>query len=180
LSISAISRRYAKALVDLGAEQKMVERYGDELSRISSLMNSEDMLRLILESPTFPMEKKAAILADVQATLKFSDGMKKFLGLLLEKDRLRYLPQIEGNYRDFADELSGILRARITSAAELSDAQCKAIGSSLENQTGKKVRLTVQLDPSLIGGIKAEIGGREFDGSIRTQLNRIEDTLKKG
>lgn len=180
MSISAISRRYAKALVDLGAEQKMVERYGDELARFSSLMESEDMLRLILESPTFPMEKKAAILSDLQATLQVSDGMKKFLGLLLEKDRLRFLPQIEGNYRDFADELSGVLRARITSAAALTDSQCKAIGAGLEKQTGKKVQLSVQLDPSLIGGIKAEIGGKEFDGSIRTQLNRIEDTLKKG
>lgn len=180
MSISAISRRYAKALVNLGAEQKMVERYGDELTKVSSILAAEDTLRLIVESPTFPMEKKTAILTDLSALLQLSDGMKNFLGLLLEKDRLRYLPQIEGNYRDFADELSGTLRARITSAAELTDAQRDAIGAGLEKQTGKKVQLKVHLDPSLIGGIKAEIGGKEFDGSIRTQLNRIEDTLKKG
>jgi F-type H+-transporting ATPase subunit delta len=72
------------------------------------------------------------------------------------------------------------VRAQITSAVELDQGQCREIQSGLEKQTGKKVELKVQLDPSLIGGIQAEIGGKVFDGSIKTQLKRIEDTLKKG
>jgi len=180
LSSSAIGRRYAKALVDLGAEQQMVERYGEELSWASSLLAREELLRLIMESPTFPMKKKAAILTDLSESLQLGEGLRNFLGLLLEKDRLRYLPQIQMNYREFADERSGVLRTRITSAAELSAGQQKAIGSGLEKMTGRKVVLKVETDSALIGGIKAEIGGKVFDGSIRTQLNRIEDTLKKG
>ncbi len=180
MSISAISRRYAKALVDLGVEQKLVEQYGDELAQVSSVLTSQNQLRLILESPSFPAEKKSAILTDLVKSMKLSAGMKSFLGLLLTKDRLKYLPQIEGNYSRLADELSGTLRARIHTAAELDESQQKAIKSALEKQTGKKIHLSVDLDPSLIGGIKAEIGGKVFDGSIQTQLKRIEDTLKKG
>jgi len=180
LSSSAISKRYAKALVDLGAEQKMVERYGDELARVSSAFAAESALRLILESPTFPAEKKTAILVDLTEKLQLSGGMKSFLGLLLAKDRIQYLAQIEGNYRQLADELSGILRARIISAAELDAGQCATIRSGLENQSGKKVELKVDIEPSLIGGVQVEIGGKVFDGSIKTQLKRIEDTLKKG
>ncbi|BCR02953.1 ATP synthase subunit delta [Desulfuromonas versatilis] len=180
MSISAISRRYAKALVDLGAEQKMVGRYAEELATVGSLLEREELLRLILESPSFPQEKKSTILADVIASMKLSAGMAKFLGLLLAKDRLRYLPQIQGNYRAFADELSGVLRARLSSASELAPEQRQAIQKDLEKQTGKKVELTVDIDPALIGGLKAEFGGKVFDGSIRTQLKRIEDTLKKG
>jgi F-type H+-transporting ATPase subunit delta len=76
--------------------------------------------------------------------------------------------------------LSGILRARVTSAGELGVKDKKAIGDELEKQTGKKVELTVDVDASLIGGLRTEIGGRLFDGSIKTQLKRIENTLTKG
>jgi F-type H+-transporting ATPase subunit delta len=180
LSISAISRRYAKALVEMGAGQKMVERYGDELGNVSSAFAVEEYLRLILESPTFSMEKKKAILADLMKALELSPGMQNFLGLLLEKDRLKFLPQIEKDYRRFADELSGVLRARVISAAELGKEQRAAIGAGLAGKTGRKVELKVDIDPSLIGGIQVEVGGKVFDGSVRTQLRRIEDTLKKG
>lgn len=179
MSISAISRRYAKALVELGAERKMVEGFGEELGKVNAAFAVGPM-RLLMESPTFAPEKKAAILSDLGKTLDLSEGMKNFLGLLLEKDRLRYLPQIEADYRSFADELSGILRASVAAAAELPEPQRAAIKGTLEKQTGKRVELRTEVDPSLIGGIQVKIGGKLFDGSLKTQLKRIEDTLKKG
>jgi F-type H+-transporting ATPase subunit delta len=180
LSESAISRRYAKALVGLATEQGQVEQFGEELGRVSGAFATDDYLRQLMISPTFPLKKKSAILADLAQALDLSVSMRNFFGLLLEKDRLKYLEQIKGNYRSFADELSGILRARITTAVELREGQQEAIKSQLQEQTGKRVKLKVRLDPSLIGGLQAEIGGRVFDGSVRTQLKRIEDTLTKG
>ncbi|WP_432822377.1 ATP synthase F1 subunit delta [Trichloromonas sp.] len=158
----------------------MVEAYGQELAGVKSLFASEDFLRLILESPSFPMEKKSAVLTELGDSMSLSDGMKRFLGLLLAKGRLKYLPQIEAQYKGFADELSGVLRAHIVSASKLNQTQKKAIGAGLEEKTGKKIELTVSVDASLIGGLQANVGGKIFDGSIRTQLKRIEDTLKKG
>jgi F-type H+-transporting ATPase subunit delta len=180
LSISAVSRRYAKALVSLGAEQQKVEDYGKELSRVASVFAAEGRLRQILESPTYPLAKKADILSELTRTLGLSAGVAKFLRLLLEKDRLRFFPQIESDYRKLADDLSGILRARIISAATLDQNQRQAMKAGLEKQTGKKVELQVQVDPALIGGVRVEIGGKVFDSSLKTQLNRIEDTIKKG
>jgi len=180
LSVSAISKRYAKALVSIGAEQQMVERFSEELAALRGALSAEKFLRLILESPTFPLQKKSAILSDLIAALKFSDGMRNFLGLLLEKDRLQYLGQIEGDYRALADDLSGTMRATVHTAAELTGAQQDDVRKALEKQTGKKVVLSVAVDPELIGGIQVEIGGKLFDGSLATQLKRIEETLKKG
>jgi len=180
LSVSAIAKRYAKALVTLGSEQKMVATYGQELTDMKELLTKETMLRLFLESPSFPMEKKAAILKDLVEAGNLSDGMRRFLGLLLTKGRLKLLPQIESQYRYFADELAGILRAQIYSAAKLNQTQKKAIGAGLEQLTGKKVEVTVNVRSALIGGLQANIDGKIFDGSIKTQLKRIEDTLKKG
>ncbi len=180
MSNSAISIRYAKALLSIGKEQGQVEPYADELMSVATVMSEQDLLRLLLDSPTFPVEKKSAIMNDVAAAMKLSDGMVTFLGLLVEKGRISQLPQISENYRKFADDLSGIVRATLTSANSLDDKTNEAIRSGLEKQTGKKVVLNLSVDPELIGGVKAEMGGKLFDGSVKTQLKQIAATLAKG
>lgn len=180
MSVSALTRRYAKALVELGVEQQAVDQYGDELAQVKAVLAQEDLLRQLLDSPTLALQKKQAMVADLAKSLSLSEGLCKFLGLLIDKDRLRYLGQIEETYRTLADERSGILSARITAAIELDDTQQQAIAASLEKQTGMQVAVTVRVNPDLIGGVQAEIGGRLFDGSVRTQLTRIEESLTKG
>ncbi|PLX87775.1 MAG: ATP synthase F1 subunit delta [Desulfuromonas sp.] len=180
MSNSAISIRYAKALLNMAVEKQQVEPYAEELAKVVSVMQREDVLRLLLDSPTFPVEKKAAIVGDLAELLKLSEGMRSFLGLLVEKGRIVYLPQIQTNYRKFADDLSGLVRASLSSAAELSSERTEAIKQGLEKQTGKQVVLSVDVDESLIGGLQAEMGGKLFDGSVKTQLKRITDTLAKG
>jgi F-type H+-transporting ATPase subunit delta len=178
LSVSALTRRYAKALVEIAVEEKAVEAYGDELAGVKEVLSQEELLCQLLDSPTLDLEKKKAMLADLCKLLELSEGMGKFLGLLLSKGRLRYLGQIEDSYRNQADELSGILSAKITAASELDDVQQQAIATSLEKQTGKQVAVSVEIDADLIGGLQAEIGGRLFDGSVKAQLKRIEESLK--
>ena len=180
MSTSAIAKRYAQALVELATEQKKVEQYGTELDSVNALMARENDLRILMESPTLDVEKKSAIMADVSKKLGLSDGMKNFVGLLTVKDRLKYISQINANYTTFADEISGIVRACVTSAVRLTKAQAESVKEGLEKQTGKKIDLQTRVDSKLLGGMKAEVGGKVFDGSIKTQLQRIEDTLKKG
>jgi len=178
LSVSALTRRYAKALVEIGMEEKAVEAYADELAKVKEILSQEELLSQLLNNPTLARVKKQAMLAEVYKALELSEGMVKFLGLLLSKGRLCFLSQIEESYRRQADELSGILSAKITAATELDDVQQQAIASGLEKQTGKQIALTVEVNPDLIGGLQAEIGGRLFDGSVKTQLKRIEESLK--
>ncbi|HEY5672288.1 MAG TPA: ATP synthase F1 subunit delta [Malonomonas sp.] len=180
MSTSAISIRYAKALLNIASEQKQVEQYAQQLANVAAILKSEDMLRLLLDSPTFPLEKKQAIMSDLCGLLKSSDRMKNFLSLLLEKNRIGYIAQIDRNYRKFADDLSGLMRATIRSASDLSSERVDDIKQGLEKQTGKQVVLSVETDASLIGGLQAEMGGKLFDGSVKTQLKRIAETLAKG
>ncbi len=180
MSNSAISIRYAKALLNIASEEKQVEQYAEELAGVATVLKGEDLLRLLLDSPTFPLEKKSAIMHDIAEHLKLSGGMGKFLDLVLEKGRIAYLPQISINFRMFADELSGVVRAKIKAANKLGKKRTEDIQSGLEKQTGKKVVLSVETDKSLIGGLQAEMGGKLFDGSVKTQLKRIADTLAKG
>ena len=180
MSNSAISIRYAKALLNIASEEKQVEQYADELAGIAAVLKREDLLRLLLDSPTFPLEKKTAMMHDIIGQMQLSVGMGKFLDLLLQKGRITYLPQIDVNYRKFADDLSGVVRAKVTAANKLTKKRAEEIKSGLEKQTGKHVVLNIETDESLIGGLQAEIGGKLFDGSVKTQLKRIADTLAKG
>jgi F-type H+-transporting ATPase subunit delta len=180
VSNSAIAIRYAKALLNIATEQNQVEKYREEISGIATLMKQEDLLRLLLDSPTFTRKKKTAIMNDLATMFKLSDGMCRFLDLLLEKGRIAQIGQIDANYQKFADELSGIVRATIRSANDLSKERTEAIKSGLEKQTGKQVLLSVETDKTLIGGIQAEIDGKLFDGSVKTQLKRMTETLAKG
>lgn len=90
------------------------------------------------------------------------------------------LPAIFSCYSILADELSGVVRPVITSALPLGETRIAEIKAALEKSTGKKVILKVEIDPSLIGGVVTKIGDKVLDGSVKTQLTRIEAILQKG
>ena len=89
-----------------------------------------------------------------------------------------------GNINDFyqklADELKGIARASLVSATELSAETVEKIRAALSKKTGKDIILDVEQDPSLIGGIVTRIGDLVLDGSIKTQLLNMRESLKRG
>jgi F-type H+-transporting ATPase subunit delta len=180
LSANAIAKRYAKALVQLGSEEGAVARFHTELSGVESVMASHGNLRSIFADPAFGAEAKKNILQDLIARLSVSPTVASFLLLLLDKNRLGLLGQIFHSYGALADELSGVVRPTLVSAMPLADGQVAEIKASLEKMTGKQAVLKIEVDPALIGGVTTKIGDQLFDGSVRTQLKRIEDTLQKG
>jgi len=180
LITNAISRRYAKALVQLGAEEGAVSRFNDELASFAALLDAHPSVSAIFSSPAYAIEAKKAILGDLIAKLGLSGTVGNFLLLLLDRSRLSLLLQIKESFGIFADELSGVIRPTLTSSMPLEEGQVADIKSALEKSTGKKVVLKVEVDPTLIGGVITKIGDRVFDGSVRTQLNKIEDILQKG
>ncbi len=147
---------------------------------MSTLYMGHKDFSVALESPTFPREMKVSLLNEVLSQLKLSEGMSSFIGLLLEKNRLKFIDTIRQSYQDLSDELSGIVRARIISAEALGDDQIATICSVLEQQTGKKVIIEALSNAEQLGGLQVEIGGKIYDGTVKTQLKRIADTLKKG
>jgi F-type H+-transporting ATPase subunit delta len=180
LSANAIARRYAKALVQLAAEEGAVEKFHGELARVEALFSENPELGSLLSNPAYGIEAKLETLREVAAKLSLSETICNFLLLLQERSRMTCLPAIFSCYNVLADELSGVVRPVITSALPLGDAQVAGIKAALESSTGKKVNLTVTIDPLLIGGVVTKIGDKVLDGSIKTQLTRIEDILQKG
>jgi F-type H+-transporting ATPase subunit delta len=98
----------------------------------------------------------------------------------VDKNRVAFLSQIVSAYDRLADERSGVIRPRISSAFGLNDGQVAAIKAALEKKSAKKVIPQVNIDNSLIGGVVIQIGDTAFDSSVKTQLKRIQDLLEKG
>jgi F-type H+-transporting ATPase subunit delta len=100
--------------------------------------------------------------------------------LLFDKGRIGFVGDIDEFYKKLADELKGVVRAGLVSATELSGETVRKIRKALSNKTGKEVSLEVKQDPALIGGIVTRIGDLVLDGSIRTQLLNMRESLRRG
>ena len=176
----SISRRYAKALLLIGQEDGQAETYRTELEGINALMEKEKDLGQVINNPLHVTTERKKVLQAVIGKLDLSIVMKSFLLLLFDKGRFGYLASINENYQFLADELKGVARASLTSATELSDETIDKIRDSLSKMTNKEVKLDIKQDPDLIGGIVTQIGDLVLDGSIKTQLLNMRESLKRG
>ena len=175
-----ISRRYAKALMLIGKEDNNAESYRDELGQVIKLFDDNSELERALTNPLFNKNDRKNVLNAVMEKIDFSKIMKSFLGLLFDKGRIGFLRDVAGLYNDFADELKGIVHASLISATELSSESVEKIKEALTKKTGKNIILDVEQDPSLIGGVVTKIGDLMLDGSVKTQLSNMRETLKRG
>jgi F-type H+-transporting ATPase subunit delta len=176
----AIARRYAKAIMLIGKEDGMAEKYRDELNGLAGLFNQGQELGQTVCNPLYDAEGRKKVLEVVVGKLGLSKVMNSFMLLLFEKGRIGFLSDINDFYQKLADELKGIARASIISATELSSDAVEKIRESLSRMTGKEVKLDVEKDTSLIGGVVTKIGDLVLDGSIKTQLLNMRESLKRG
>ena len=176
----AIARRYAKALLLIGKEDGNTETYREELAGVSHLIEREKTLEQAINNPLYNAEGRKKVLGSVIEKLGLSAVMKSFLILLFDKGRFVYLSSINEFYQKLADELKGISRASLVSATALSSETVEKIRATLSEKTGKDIILDIEQDPSLIGGIVTRIGDLVLDGSIKTQLLNMRESLKRG
>ncbi|UCG08627.1 MAG: ATP synthase F1 subunit delta [Desulfobacterales bacterium] len=175
-----IARRYAKALLLIGKEDDQVEAYREELQRFANLLDQETELYQAVTNPLYDAAGRRLLLQALIEKLGLSKVMASYLMLLFDKGRMGYIGDITNFYRKLADELKGIARASLVSAAALPSETIEKIRTGLSQKTGKNVILEVEQDPSLIGGIVTKIGDLVLDGSIKTQLANIRESLRRG
>ena len=176
----AIARRYAKALLLIGREDGQTERYKEELGAFSKMIAAQKELEQAICNPLYETGDRKKVLKAVVEKQNMSDMMKTFLFLLFDKGRMGFIGSINEFYRKLADELKGIATASIVSATALTEDTIEKIQSGLSKMTGKTIQLEIQQDPDLIGGIVTKIGDLVLDGSIRTQLMNMRESLKRG
>jgi len=176
----AVARRYAKALLLIGKEDGQAEIYREELANFSSLISENKSLEQAIANPLYEAGGRRKVLESTIEKLELSVVLKSFLILLFDKGRIGFVDSINEFYQKMADELKGVARANLTSATELSAEAVEKIREALCRMTGKEVKLEVEQDPDLIGGVVTRIGDLVLDGSIKTQLLNMRESLKRG
>lgn len=177
---NTIARRYAKALVQLGSDEGLVDGFREELAAMERAFTGSPDLGAAFANPALTQEQKKNIMKELIAKAGCSALIGNFLLLLVDKNRINFLGQIALTYEKLADEFSGVIRPVIRTAFPLDNVQVASIQTALEKKSGKKVVPQVFVDQSLIGGVVTQIGDIAYDSSVKTQLKRIKDTLQKG
>ena len=165
-----ISRRYAKALLELGVESASEGTLVADFGKIAAAYVGSEELRRALANPLVTPASKKGIIGDLAAALSLSPLARTALLLLADRRRLALLPDIAQLLTEMSDVRIGVIHAEVTTAIVMSDAYYEKVRLTLEKLMGRKVVLDKKTDPTIIAGIVTRIGDRILDGSIRSRL----------
>ncbi len=149
-----------------------------ELDLAARIAADERALK-VLANPAIAGERRAALLSDLLGD-RVSGPVQNLIQLLLRRGRIEELPRVAAQFRRLDDERQGITHATATSAAALTQDEVRALTERLEQSTGGRIELNVQIDPSLLGGLVVRVGDRLIDGSVRGRLERLRNQLISG
>lgn len=175
----SLARRYSRALFQLAREARKEEAIGNELEAFLQAYRGSD-LETVLTNPAFDVPTRKRVLIQVANTQQLSILAIHFLSLLLERDRLDQLEGIVNGYRRLLNQGKGRVEAKVVSAAALEPTLAERVRAQLRGLSGKEVVMTQDVDPSLLGGMMVELEGKIYDGSVRTQLEKMKQRIARG
>lgn len=174
-----LAKRYASALIDLAIEDKTQDEVSGQLAAFASIFEASGLSKA-LQDPQLGADEKKALLEEVAGKLKLDALVKNFLLVLLKNKRVSEISPINDLFQVLLDERSGRVKAEVTLPGEVDKKEIEDLRKGLEASTGKKVTVHVTVDPSMIGGVVTRVGSIVYDGSIRTQLENIKNSIMRG
>jgi len=175
--MSAVGRRYAKALLDLAREQGQIDTVLKDVGSLSDAWKESAELREIVRNPVVPKPALKAAVDAVMVKLGVSSLTRNTVKLLADKGRLPQLEDVLRALEALAEAETGRVRVEVTSAKPLSDAYYSRLAEKLQRATDRQVVLVKKQDPSLIGGVVTRVGDQVFDGSLSNRLSELRETL---
>lgn len=175
--ISRLARRYARALLSLAKDAGQLDAIGADLDQVDQAFQDE-RLRTLIGSPLVDATKRVEIAKKILGAIGVSPLVLNLTCLLAERDRLLILPDVARSYAAMLDAELGRTRAEIRTAAPLDASQEEALrtlATRLANT--REVVISAAVEPELLGGVVLDIGGTVYDGSVRTQLNRLSKNM---
>jgi F-type H+-transporting ATPase subunit delta len=177
MTARAAAARYARALFDVVRQHGDLAKADAELTTLADLIRDHAELARVVASPAVPVARKRAIVEALVGRLGLPTEIRNLALLLAERDRLLMLPAVAAAFHSRVLDHQGIVRAELTTAEPLAEAQRAALEASLGGATGQTVRLSTKVDPEIIGGAVTRIGSVVYDASVARQLERLKSTL---
>ena len=177
-TVRALARRYARALFDAAARQDPEAPLAlrDELRAFAPLVTGHDELRHALLRPGLGAEPRRRVLAAIADRAGASVLLRRLVELLATRNRVALLPDVVEAYADIANAARGVVSAEAVSAVALPEAQARALAVALGGPAGP-AELRRRVDPDLIGGLQVTVGGKTYDGTVRTRLASLRRRL---
>ena len=171
---SSAAKRYVQALTEIAQEQKSFDAWQRDLATLAAIASDDEVLAYF-ENPGVSDEQKLqaadAVMGDAQPEAR------TLLRMMIDRRRLRLLPDIADLFREKALAHRGIVMVDVTTADALDDAGEQLVRERLKGIVGKDVELRLHTDANIIGGIVARIGDQVIDGSVLNQLRRLRASM---
>ena len=174
-----LASRYAKALYELAQEGGSSEGMLKGLRGFQELLNKDQQAQTYFFSPHISVEDKEQAIEKVAQSLSADKTLTQFFKVLNQKGRLQVLNEIVVYFQNLIDESNGVVRGTVSSAEVLSPEERKEVEAMILLRTKKKAVLTYKEDPSLIGGVVAEVGTYIFDDTIKMHLRKMKEDLTR-
>jgi F-type H+-transporting ATPase subunit delta len=175
----SLSRRYAKAVFDIGSQQGDLTKLGADIRSLAKAMHDSAELGTVLSNPAIRRSDRKKVVDGLLQSIGVQTASRNLVYLLLEGERMASIPGISRALDEMIEAKAGRVTAEVTSAKPLDPTQLSQINAALEKLSGKKVSVTTRQDPELLGGVVAKVGDTVYDGSLRTQLRTLRDELSK-
>ncbi len=175
--MSALGRRYAKALLELAREQGELDTVLRDVGALSDAWKASAELREVVRNPVLPKPALKAAVDALMERLGTSKIVRNTVNLMADKGRLKHLEDVLHALEDLAEAETNRVRVEVISAKPLSDAYYARLTEKLRKSTDREIVLVKKHDPSLIGGIVTRVGDQVFDGSLSNRLSELKETL---
>lgn len=172
-----VARRYARALTDVLGPAGDFRGTLNQLQDFLTAYRESHELREVFETPAVSVPEKLKVLNAILAGLGASQITVNFLRVLVANFRMAMLEEAVEAFRGLAYERMGIVQVQITSATPLSEPSRRSLSAGFNRLLNKQVELEFQLDPGILGGVRAQIGSTVYDGSVRGALARLREQL---
>jgi F-type H+-transporting ATPase subunit delta len=173
---SGLARRYARALVDVALDKGEAEAVGSDLRSAVMTIEGHAELRAVLRHRALSAERKRGIVAGL-----WKEGLvARLLAMLAERNRMELLPAIRDEFEKAWNQSRGVQSAEAVTAIPLAEGQAQALREAIGSILGLALELKVRVDPRVLGGVRVSVGGRTYDGTVRTRLRDLRDRLAAG
>jgi F-type H+-transporting ATPase subunit delta len=169
----ATARRYAKALFDLAQQENLLGPVRERLEQTESMIRTQSEIQDLCRNPLYSLDEKKRILSSLSDRVGSPPLLKRFVDLLIHKNRLRQLPEITKIFGAMVDETQRLEHVRVRVAKRVSKEQESGLKRNLETLLKRNVDMAIEVDPSLIGGMVVYAGSRVYDGSLKGQLQEL-------
>ena len=167
---------YAEALFGVARAEGTLAEVEEELFRFSQTLKGNDELRTALTDPGIPAARRQQIVEDLLGG-RASSTTVALVSMVVGTGRARQLPAIIERLVEMSAAEANKEVAEVRSAVPLTDDQRDRLAKALEDATGKQVEVKVVVDPSVMGGIVAQVGDTVIDGSVRRRLDQLKNAL---